>query len=167
MGPPPPPPLPPPSLSILPLSPRPLDCRYLEDDRNNAGKSENYTYLFNVCANIDYNAFFPNVAACNITVPGSAYPSPRPQFVGPAPAFQLANFDEQNPEDKCHKLGGDLTANPGYMQWGLYDTTNPAVGVVLSYQGGDLCVGNGPPRNRSLRLWINCYNDEGCVSLSQ
>ena len=118
-----------------------------------------------MCSNIDYNAFFPNVTACNITSPGAGSGGV-PQFIGPAPAFQLANFPEQNNEDRCHKLGGDLTANPAYMQWGLYDPTNPAVGVVLSYQGGDLCQGISPPRNRSLRLWINCYNDEGCVSLS-
>jgi hypothetical protein len=192
---------------------------HVEDDRNNYD-SMNYTYFFNVCDNIDYNAsYFPYTADCYSTTPGPGGGSSI--ISGPAPAFQYANVPVPV-GDKCHKLGGDVRANPGNMQWGLYDVNNPSAGVVLQvrrreggrawrgrlrtdevaaasrcvcdptahrvsparppcarsfspsalflavlqYTGGDPCPNSGG-KSRSLKLWLNCYNDQGCVLYSQ
>lgn len=130
----------------------------VQDDRNNLG-SMNYTYFFNVCDNINFD-YFRYVDACNVTYPGANSPDSS-AVAGPAPAFQLANFPVPD-RDRCHKLGQDLTQFPGSMTWGLYEPTNPSMGVVLSYTGGDRCPNRGTT-TRSLRLWLNCYNDQGGV----
>lgn len=140
---------------------RPLyACRYLEDDRNNEG-SQNYTYIFNVCDDVFFPKWFPNTGDCATTYPGPGqYPS-QPN-TGNASAYQLSNFPVPN-GDKCHKLGGSLRKDPTQMTWGLYDTANPATGVVVQFKGGDACPGTFPARTRSMRLWLNCYNDEGAI----
>ena len=103
----------------------------VHDDRNNAA-SLNYTYFFNVCANVDLTGFFPFPTTCNVTYPGPGLP---PTALGaPSPAYQYANMPTAD-NDKCHRLGGDVTAG-GNIKWGLYDINNPSTGVVIQYLGG-------------------------------
>lgn len=131
---------------------------HVNDDRNNQG-SMNYTYFFNVCNNIDFNAsFFPYPRDCNTTFPGPG--GGTEAISAPSPAFQYANVPVPD-SDKCHRLGGDA-ASGGNIQWGLYDINNPSAGVVIQYLGGDTCPNSGGKR-RSLKLWLNCYNDQGSV----
>lgn len=148
------------SFNLLPLRLDVGQMWYLEDDRNNEG-SQNYTYIFNVCDDVFFPKWFPNTGDCATTYPGPGqYPS-QPN-TGNASAYQLSNFPVPN-GDKCHKLGGSLRKDPTQMTWGLYDTANPATGVVVQFKGGDACPGTFPARTRSMRLWLNCYNDEGAI----
>jgi len=125
----------------------------VNDASNNAG-SINYTYVFNLCANLD-----PIVSrlplACNATC-GGVGANCNSLTSGPAPAFQLNNVPNMPLVEQCHRLGAQLTpgapSNP--LQYGLYDVTNPSRGLVMQYTGGDSC--GGSPNLRSLKLWLLC-----------
>jgi hypothetical protein len=131
----------------------------VNDASNNAG-SINYTYFFNVCANVDplqlnYQAALP----CNTTCGGvgsGCDPVLGPFASGPSPAFQYNNVPGMTSIEKCHRLGAPLTpgapSNP--LQYGLYDVTNPSRGLYMQYTGGDSC--GGGPNLRSLKLWLLC-----------
>lgn len=133
----------------------------VQDSRNNVGSSTNYTYFFNVCGN---TGFLPNYDLCNSTVPGSGYPG-GPIINAPAPAYQLANFPVPD-QDRCHRLGNDVTV-PGNLVYGLYDSSNPSRGVYVQYQNGDACPPLSRQTNRSMRLWLLCYDDAVNVPSSE
>lgn len=138
--------------SSFDLSPLSIPSFYgVQDSRNNQG-SLNYTYFFNVCANVNYL----NLASCNTTYPGTGGPIV-PGTWAASPAFQVANIPVVNEQlDRCHRLGGPIS--PSTVNYGLYDPTNPAKGLYIQYTGGDLCPGFVNV-SRSLKLWLLCYDD--------
>lgn len=131
---------------------------YVNDNENNQN-SRNFTYFFNVCANIpmDLN-IFPRVKECNTTSAG--YNNPTIQQSGPSMAFQFNNIPTA-PSEQCHRLSG--AASSTNIGWALIDPTDPSIGFVMQYLGGDACY-SAPPQNtllgqRTLRLWFVCDND--------
>jgi hypothetical protein len=142
--------------STFDLSPLMLTSGYYRvmDSRNNLA-SANYSYFLNFGANIPAQNL-PGMAAiaCNTTVPGTGYSSPKDW--DPAPAYQYANPSiNAPPADQCHRLGDSVS--PASMTWGLYDQTNPSRGVTIQYKGGDRCPGTS--YSRSMRIWLLCYDD--------
>ncbi len=75
---------------------------------------------------------------------------------GVAPAFQYWN--DWTALGSCYRLGSMAVA----PVWGLFDASspvpNPALGVTIAYQGGDMCPAN-IGKARSLKLWVECYDD--------
>lgn len=138
--------------STFDLSPLSIPSFYgVQDSRNNQG-SLNYTYFFNLCANVNYL----NLASCNTTYPGTGGPIV-PGTWTPSPAFQLANIPVVNEQyDRCHRLGGPVS--PSTVSYGLYDASNPSKGLYIQYTGGDICPGTVNV-SRSLKVWLLCYDD--------
>lgn len=54
----------------------------------------------------------------------------------PSPVFLLSKVGTQ--ESTCTRLGLDYTVSSN-SEMGLYDTTDPAMGVVIKYKEGDFC----------------------------
>lgn len=121
--------------------------------------SNNFTYIFNICGDIEEppptrraDGYPGN--ACNTTYDDCPYGgwscpgTPRGEEYGPSPAFQVFNND-----DLCHRLGNSYTN----VQWGLYDAQNPSRGVFLEYQGGDRCPFDWG--ERALRIVFECSTD--------
>ena len=122
----------------------------MNDASNNPG-STNYSYVFNVCQNVDPSTpLFPSQQFCNQTG------APGPLVGGPAPAFQINNIPGAG-ADQCHRLGAALS--PQTVQYGLYDPADPSRGLFLQYTGGDVC----PSRPRSLKVWMLCDPDAKVV----
>jgi hypothetical protein len=105
--------------------------RFFQVDDVIDSDQRNYIYEFNACAPA---AGVP--AACALE--GGA----------PAPAYQVFN-DSSN---RCVQLG--LLAQ---SSWSLIDDTNPALGTVLAYEGGETCtLPGGVTKPRSLGVFFRC-----------
>lgn len=135
------------------------------DAANNQG-SLNYSYYFQICANIDPLAspMFPYPGtACNWTCNGWGQNNcdPSNYVLGPAPAFQVNNLiapTKPNDPDACHRLGTTIST-AAQIQYGLYDATNPSRGLTMTYVGGDVCVLGANRIPRQLKLWMLCDPD--------
>jgi hypothetical protein len=125
----------------------------VNDASNNPG-STNYSYLFNVCANVDPMQTKPPLLACNNTCGGIG--NCNINYTGPAPAFQYNNLPGMPPSETCHRLSSTLVSgapsNP--LQYGLYDNANPSRGLWMQYTSGDPCGVMGI--RRSLKVWMLC-----------
>jgi len=99
---------------------------------------ENYTYYAGVCQQMDKQHLPDNC-----------------QNIGDAWAAQSApptcTLGVNCP---CHNAG--TVASGATMDWSLWDASNPASGVVLSYKGGETC--NTYKHDRELRLVFKCEN---------
>lgn len=73
-----------------------------------------------------------------------------------SPAYQYFEPGYGQPRDRCHRLGGPVSTST--VSYSLYDPTNPSKGLSIQYTGGDQC-GSNTLVNRSLKLWVLCYND--------
>ena len=76
----------------------------------------------------------------------------------PAPIFMLSKNGDS--ESRCYRAGLDVSDENNY-QWGLYDSTDPAMGVVLQYKNGDYCCpystcSNTEYRQRTFTISLRC-----------
>jgi hypothetical protein len=98
----------------------------LFDSRGNVGADSTWHYRLGICTNIA-NQAVPSDFGC----------------VGPSPAFQ---YNTQLPGAMCYRLSAPI-ASANTASWSLLAPMgnpgfvgNPALGVVLSYTGGDSCT---------------------------
>lgn len=86
----------------------------------------------------------------------------------PAPAFLLHKYMKQ--DSTCTRLGLDYAKDEN-SKMGLYDVTDPAMGVVIKYQNGDFCCpygsscSDGEYRQKSLSITLRCA--DGVVRLPE
>ena len=111
---------------------------YVVDDAIDT-QQRNYLYDFNVCGPL-LNLPRPPVA----TGPGCFFNDSHPQL---APAYQVFN----DTSGRCVLLG-----DAAQQSWSLYDPTNAAAGVTLTYGGGDLCRSVNPPKARQFSINFVC-----------
>lgn len=123
-----------------------------QDNRNDDITTQiPYTYYFNFCGPV---GVLPD-PSCATTGPGQQVP---PSNTWPAAAFQVANSTNVGPDDKCHRLSGDIVKSASSsVRYSLYDQTNPAAGIVVTYFNGDRC--GLTQTKRQMRIWLQCYND--------
>lgn len=131
------------------LSPLTDSAGYHVLDKFAGHSAENYTYYFNVCGNVNPPGAGPqkNGDACQTTVGSDGVAAS-----GPAPAFQVANW-----ENRCYRLAN---ADEGPV-FGLIEDANPSYGVTLTYPDGEACSSG---TKRSLKLVLVCDADVSTVS---
>ena len=110
-----------------------------------------YQYYFQICGVVQ-----PNDAV--ITVPESPNFGQTPctdrtktlSPVSPRVAYQIARSN-----NKCYAIGDTSVASPS-MSVALISDNDPTQGVIVTYDGGDVC--NSPPGKpmRKLRVYLEC-----------
>lgn len=77
----------------------------------------------------------------------------------PSPVFLLSKYGEQ--DSTCSRLALDYTKEEN-SQMGLYDVTDPAMGVVIQYKNGDFCCpygsscSDGEYRQKTISISLRC-----------
>ena len=113
------------------------------DDSN---QNTQYAYAFSICTNVDLadSQFTETVIGRCATTSGSA----GEKMSAGAPAYQAVNGEY------CHRAGADQSGSAkerfqrgDQMTWALLDPLNPAMGLELSYTGGNTCKKNANQDN--------------------
>jgi len=106
---------------------------------------ENYSFAFNICANV---TGFPPSGPPGTLGKGCVETATKGETMkGPAPAYQIAHAD-----DFCYRLG-DSSSN---VEYSLFEPEDPSRGVVMRYNGGNLCSNNV---RRSLEIAFPCSQE--------
>jgi len=97
-----------------------------------------YAYAFGICgnANLDQSALTPELISKCDSTSGAAGEI----FTNPAPVYQVYN------DNSCERAGEDQSGSTkerfqrgNQMEWALLDPLNPAMGIELTYKGGNTC----------------------------
>jgi len=110
---------------------------YAISDRFMGSDGVAYSYFFNVCQNVSASSI-PSSVSCDVAVAG-AY-----QVIGSV--------------DFCKATGSTDQASFQLLSDYLNMDLDPAMGVVLTYGGGEQCGENGA--NRTTHIVIECSDDE-------